>query len=111
MLDDLSEHLLEKPGLYQSEMILFPLDEFDLLVTPSSVGRALRAKGWTKKQIRRITNRRNADLRNYYLYQISDFCPEHFIFVDESGYDKRISFRRTGVSYWDNSSLNCLIPA
>ncbi len=63
MLDALCEHLLEKPGLYQSEMILFLADEFDVIVTASSIGRALRSRGWTKKQIRRIANGRNADLR------------------------------------------------
>lgn len=98
LLDALCEYLLDKPGLYQSEMILFFLDEFDVLVTPSSVGRALRSKGWTKKQIRRIANGRNAELRDCYLYQISTFCPEHFVFVDEFGCDKRIGFRRTGWS-------------
>jgi hypothetical protein len=45
----------EKPGLYQSQMVLFLLDEFDVLVTVSSIGRALRSRGWTKKQIRRNT--------------------------------------------------------
>jgi hypothetical protein len=49
MLDALCDHLLEKPGLYQSEMILFLLDEFDVLVTASSIGRTLRSRGWTKK--------------------------------------------------------------
>ena len=98
MLDALCEHLLEKPGLYQSEMILFLMDKFDVLVTASSIGRALRSKGWTKKQIRRIANGRNANLRDNYLYQISSLSPEQFVFVDESGCDKRIGFRRTGWS-------------
>lgn len=98
MLDALCEHLLEKPGLYQSEMILFLLDEFDVLVTASSIGRALNSRGWTKKQIRRIARGRNADLRDHYLYRISNLYPEHFVFVDESGCDKRIGFRRTGWS-------------
>jgi hypothetical protein len=45
-------------------MILFLLDEFDVLVTVSSIGRALRSRSWTKKQIRRIVNELNADLHN-----------------------------------------------
>jgi transposase len=98
MLDALCEHSLEKPGLYQSEMILFLMNEFDVLVTASSIGRTLRSRGWTKKQIRRIANGRNADLRDHYLYQISSLSPEQFVFVDESGCDKRIGFRRTGWS-------------
>jgi hypothetical protein len=50
MLDALCEHLLEKPGLCQDEMVLFLLDEFNTQVSTFSIGRALRSIGWTKKQ-------------------------------------------------------------
>jgi hypothetical protein len=96
MLDALCEHLLEKPGLYQSEMILFLVDKFDVLVTASSLGRALCSRGWTKKQIRRIVNGRNADLCDHYLYQISSLSLKYFVFVDKSSCNKCIGFRRTG---------------
>jgi hypothetical protein len=36
MLDALCEHLLEKPGLYPSEMIVFLWGEFEVLVTAST---------------------------------------------------------------------------
>jgi len=97
MLNALCEHLLEKPGLYQSEMIVFLWDEFEVLVTASSIGRALAFKGWTKKTIRRVAQQRNADLRDLYLYNLSNsFCSYHLVYVDESGCDKRVGFRRTG---------------
>ena len=56
----------------------------------------MRSKGWTKKKIRRIAKGRNADLRDLYhtTWRISD--SDHYVFVDESGCDKRIGFRRTG---------------
>jgi len=54
MLNALCEHLLEKPGLYQSEMIVFLWDEFEILITASSIGRALALKGSTKKTIRQV---------------------------------------------------------
>jgi transposase len=98
MLDALCEHLLEKPGLCRDEMVLFVLDEFNAQVTPFSIGRALKARGWTKKTIRRVAKGRNADLRDLYLHNTSDFHSYHYIFVDESGCDKRIGFRRTGWS-------------
>jgi len=58
----------------------------------------LHPRGWTKKQIRctGIANGRSADLRDYHLYQISALSPAHFVFVDASGCDKRIGFRRSG---------------
>lgn len=45
MLNALCEYLLERPGLYQSEMIVFLWDEFDVLVTASSIARVLAFKG------------------------------------------------------------------
>ena len=52
MLDALCEHLLEKPGLYLDEMVIFIWDEFRILATTSSIMRALTLIGWSKKSIR-----------------------------------------------------------
>jgi hypothetical protein len=98
MLDALREYLQERPGSYQYEMVNFLQKEFGARVTTSSVGRALASIGWTKKTIRRIAKGRNADLRDSYLYNISDFSPEHLVFADESSCDRRAGFRRTGWS-------------
>jgi transposase len=98
MIDALRERLLEKPGLYQDEMAVFLFDEFNVLVTPSSISRALKSIGWSKKTARQVAKQRNPHLRDYYSYSISPFHSHHFIFVDESGLDKRAGFRRTGWS-------------
>jgi transposase len=98
MLDALRQRLLEKPGLYLDEMAVFLYDEFDALVTTSTISRSLKSVGWTKKVIRHIAKERNADLRDFYLHNLSDFRSYHLVFVDESGCDKRIGFRRTGWS-------------
>jgi hypothetical protein len=42
MLDAPCKHLLEKPGLYQSKMIVILQDEFDVLVTTSLLRDGLR---------------------------------------------------------------------
>jgi transposase len=100
MLDALCEYLLEKPDLYRDEMVLFVLDEFNTHVTPSSIGRTLKSRGWTKKTIRRIAKGRNANLRDLYMHNSWDsgFRSYHYVFVDESGRDKRSGFRRMGWS-------------
>lgn len=98
MSNALYEHLLEKPDLYQDEMVLFLLDEFDIQVSTQSIGRMLRPNGWTKKKIRHVAKGQNADLRDLYLHNMADYCSYHYVFVDESGCDKRIGFRRTGWS-------------
>jgi transposase len=98
MLEALCEHLLEKPGLYLDEMVIFLWDEFEILVITSSISRALASYGWSKKNIQQREKERNADLRDAYLHAISEYQSYHLVFVDESGCDKRIGFRRTGWS-------------
>jgi transposase len=51
MLDALCKHLLEKPGLYQDEMVDFLWIYFQVHVTTYSIRRALASRGWTKKTI------------------------------------------------------------
>jgi transposase len=58
MIQTLCDHLLEKPGLYVDEMVLFLWDEFRVWVTSSSLKRALALVGWSKKVARlRARNR------------------------------------------------------
>jgi transposase len=96
ILDTLCEHLLENPGLYLEEMVLFIWDKFKVQVTTYSIARALKSISWSKKTIRRIAKGRNADLRDLYWHNTSHICSWQFVFVDESGCDKRIGYRRTG---------------
>src|ERR1700709_2918691 len=99
MLDALCEHFIEKPQLHQDEMVLFLLDEFGgPPISTQSIGRALRSNGWTKKKIRRIAKGRNPDLRDFYRRITEDFESDQYVFVDESGCDKRAGFRRSGWS-------------
>jgi hypothetical protein len=79
--------LLEKLDLYRDEMALFVLDEFNMHVIPSSIGKALKSRGWTKKTIRRIAKGRNANLRDLYMYKSWDsgFCSYHYVSVNVRG--------------------------
>lgn len=88
MLEALCERLLEKPDLYQDEMVIFLWDEFRVLVTIYSIGRALASVGWSKKAARRIARGRNIELRDFYLHTISSFRSYHLVYVDDSGCDK-----------------------
>lgn len=98
MLKALCEHLLEKPDLYLDEMVIFLWDEFEAAVTTSSIRRALVDSGWSKKVARQKAKECNADLRDFYLYNLSVFQSYHLVYVDESGCDRRTGFRRTGWS-------------
>lgn len=67
MIQTLCDHLLEKPGLYVDEMVIFLWDEFYVWVTSSSLKRALASVGWLKKVARQRAREQNADLRDFYL--------------------------------------------
>jgi hypothetical protein len=95
MLSALLEQLIEKPELYQDEMAIFLYDEFDALVTTPTISRALASGGWSKKAARRVAKERNADLQDFYLHDLSEFRSYHLVYIDESGCDNRIGFRRT----------------
>ncbi|GCB25593.1 hypothetical protein AAWM_08478 [Aspergillus awamori] len=98
MLEALCEYLLTKPDLYLDEMATILWDEFETVVTTSSIRRALKSIGWSKKTARRIAGERNADLRDSYLHSLSEYRSYHLVYVDESRCDKRIGFRRTAWS-------------
>lgn len=94
-------HLLEKPGLYLKEMAIFLWDQFEVLISTSSISRALKSIFWSKKTTRRIARKQNPNLRNYYLQNLSAFRSYHYRYIDKSGYDKLIEFKRTGWSLLD----------
>lgn len=98
MLEALCDHLLEKPNIYLDEMAIFLWEEFAIQATKLSISRALASKGWSKKTSQVKARRHNLDLREEYFHFISDFQSYHLVYVDESGCDKRIGFRRTGWS-------------
>lgn len=92
-------HLLfESPHQYLEEMSGFLQNEFGVIVSPSTISRTLRRMRWTKKVIRRRAKERNADLRDFYIYNICHLHSWQLVFVDESGCDKRAGLRRTGWS-------------
>jgi transposase len=98
MIEALCDRLLEKPGLYVDERTIFLWDEFRVQVTNSSLKRALASVGWSKNVTRQRAKEQNADLRDFYIHNLSDFQSHHLVYLDESGCDKRIGFRRTGWS-------------
>jgi len=79
-------------------MVLFLWDEFEVLVTTSTISRTLKSIRWSKQAAHRVAAGRHPDLRDLYQYDLSTFEPYHVIYVDESGCDKRVGYRRTGWS-------------
>ena len=96
MLDALCEHLRVKPKLYLHEMVDWVWNNFQVHVTIFSIRRALISRSLSNKKIGRVAKARNADLRDLYLHNTSHIHSWQYVFVDESGCDKRIGQRRMG---------------
>ncbi len=98
MLKALLTLLSRKPCLQQDEMAIFIFDNFGETLSTSTIGRALRKAGWSKKVARRIAMEQCPDLRDMYLHDLSPFDKDHIVYVDETGRDNTAGFRRTGWS-------------
>jgi transposase len=98
IFDALEELLLGNPDRHLDELTAFLQDEFELAVSNSTISRALKAEGWSKKTIRRKAKEQNADLRDRYMHELTGFASYHLVYIDESGCNKRVGFRMTGWS-------------
>lgn len=98
MLDALKELLLERPDRHLDELVVFLQYEFEVGVSISTVSRALKTAGWPKKTVRRKAKEQNADLRARYMHELTACASHHLVYIDESGCDKRVGFRRTAWS-------------
>jgi transposase len=98
MVDALCDHLAEKPGLYVEKMAILLFDEFNVVPSISSIKRALYQAGWSKKKAQQRASEQNPQLRDFYQHKMSKFRSFHLVFVDESGCDKWVGYRRTGWS-------------
>ena len=75
-------------------MIVFLWNEFDVLITTYSISRTLASLEWSKKTARCVALKRNPDLHDFYLYNLSVFRSYHLIYIDESGCNKLAGFKR-----------------
>lgn len=96
--DALREYVRIWPDRYLDEFAVYLFDDFDTLVSESTISRELKRMGLSKKQFRQIAQQRDPELRDLYIYNVSSFDPHDFVFVDESGCDPRHGFRRRGWS-------------
>jgi transposase len=96
IVDALLAHLQDEPDLYYHEMVEFVWKHFRVHVNISSVRRALTSRNWSKKKMRRVAKAQNADLRDLHTHNTSHIRSWQYVFVDESGCDKRAGERRSG---------------
>lgn len=93
MRDALFEQLTKRPDMFRYEMIDFLYNTFGLEVSPGTISRTLKTERWTRKTNGRVAKQRNPDLRELYLYKLSDCHSYQLVFIDESNCDKQSGYR------------------
>lgn len=98
MLETMRKELAERPDMYREEISAYLESLFRVQISKSSIGRALRAAGMTRKKIRRVAAQQDPDLIDYYMYRLHSLGVKsyHMVFVDESGSDTRDGHRDWG---------------
>lgn len=96
MLQALQRQLLDKPGMYLSEMNAFLADQYNVRVSDMTISRTLKAAKWSNKLNARVAQQRNADLRDYCAYRLSDFHSWQLVFIDESAFHRPMGLRKKG---------------
>lgn len=86
--------VLQKPGIYLHE-IQEELEHSLLLeVSVSTLCTFLHASGFTCQRLRAVASQQDRVLRQHYRLNISVYSPDMFVFVDETGADRRNTLRR-----------------
>ena len=103
VLDEHSELLIlgilaAEPDIYLSELRLHLQEVTGLEVSNSSMCRTIKRLGYTRKKVCQIALQRSAELRARFLAEVLMFPAEMFVWVDESGCQKKDGIRRFGYA-------------
>lgn len=88
--------LLENPGLYLDEICSKIRDSTGVTVSGSTVCRVIRRNGLTRKKITQVAKQRCMTYRGMYMADIIHYPSDFFVWVDETGSDKRDHVRKFG---------------
>ena len=90
--------LLDNPALYLSEVCQKVKQAMGIDVSPSTVCRIIRAHGLTRKKIRQVALQRSVEQRGRFIAEVGFFSVDQFVWVDETGCDRRDQIRKFGYS-------------
>ena len=92
------EIAIERPGIYLREIRQFLLEETGTEVDVSTICRFLKESGFTRQKMTITAKQRSDALRATFLMDMTIYKkhPEFFVFIDETGTDRRDSMRRFG---------------
>ena len=90
--------VLENPGIYLQEIKEMCFEIWGVEICVSTICRTLKFMGCSRQKIQHIALQRSDMCRARYMSEISIYDPSMFIWIDETGCDRRNSMRRYGYS-------------
>ena len=90
--------ILETPGLYLSDIQAKLTGVLGFEVSIPTICRTLKRMGCTRQKIEHIALQRSDQLRGGYMADIAIYSPEMFVWIDETGCDRRNSIRKYSYS-------------
>ena len=90
--------ILDNPSIYLHEVCQEVKECFELTIAPSTICKLLKRYGITRKKIRQVARQRCNALRGAFMAQTFLFNQEMFVWVDETGTDKRDQLRKYGYA-------------
>lgn len=92
------ELVLERPGIYLTELQRELLAATGTDVSISTIFRFLQSCGFSRTKIRSVAAQRSEDLRARYVTEVALYDRNMLVFVDETGSDRRDAMRKFGYS-------------
>lgn len=84
----------DNTGIYLSELQDRLYDILGVYVSIATICKTLKRMGCCRRVIRHVAKQRSDQLRAHFMAEMSAYDPEMFIWIDESGCDKRNAMRK-----------------
>jgi len=86
------------PGIYLQEIQEELINVLQVRVDISTICRFLHNNGFSRQRLRLVAIQRDDFLRQKYIMDVSMYNPDMFVFLDETGADRRHAIRKYGYS-------------
>ncbi len=90
--------MLHNPSLYLQEVCHDVREVFHIMISQPAICRLLRRYGFTCKKIRQVAKQRGESLKGAFMAQCFLFKRDMFVWVDETGSDRRSNIRKFGYA-------------
>ena len=86
--------ILDRPGIYLSELRMKLDEKFGVPVSVPTICRTLKFMGCTRQSMHHVAIQRSDILRARFMAVVSIYDPSMFVWLDETGCDRRHTVRK-----------------